>query len=136
MTSHPDPVHSHTRHAPLARRIAWLGLGLLTLAFAVFEVVAHGLGALGLALVFLVAPDLTMLVGANRRLARGQLAPPAVPWYNAAHRVWGPLALLIACTFWIDSAALFTGALAWLAHVAVDRSVGFGLRTREGFQRG
>ncbi|HEY5988403.1 MAG TPA: hypothetical protein VIV12_18795 [Streptosporangiaceae bacterium] len=75
--------HAHTdaRAArPAASRLAWLGLGLFTAAFAVFEVVKHG--------------------------------PGAVPFYNAAHRVWGPLALLVACTFWIDSAALFTGALA------------------------
>jgi len=127
-------------HAPTARpiayRLAWLGLGLLALASAVFEVVAHGFGALGPALVFLVAPDLTMLVGASRQLVRGQLAPAAVPWYNTIHRVWGPLALLAACTFWIDSASLFTGALAWLAHIAIDRGIGFGLRTREGFQHG
>jgi hypothetical protein len=131
----PTPIHSQTPR-PLARRAAWLALGLLALAFAVFEIIAHGLGALGLALVFLVAPDLTMLIGAGRKLAKGQLAPPAVPFYNTVHRVWGPLALLVACTFWINSAALFTGGLAWLAHVAVDRAAGFGLRTPQGFQRG
>jgi len=121
---------------PAAYRLAWLGIGLLALASAVFEVVAHGFGALALALVFLAAPDLTMLAGAGRQLARGQLAPAAVPWYNTVHRVWCPLALLAACTFWIDSAALFTGGLAWLAHIAIDRGIGFGLRTRGGFQRG
>jgi hypothetical protein len=104
------PTHSQTRR-PVVRRLAWLGLGLVTTAFAVFEV-------------------------AKRTLARGQLAPAAVPFYNAVHRLWGPLALLVACTFWIDSAALFTGGLAWLAHVAIDRATGFGLRTRDGFQRG
>jgi Domain of unknown function (DUF4260) len=26
--------------------------------------------------------------------------------------------------------------LAWLAHIAIDRAAGFGLRTRQGFQRG
>jgi Domain of unknown function (DUF4260) len=44
--------------------------------------------------------------------------------------------LLVACTFWIDSAALFTGGLAWLAHIAIDRATDFGLRTRQEFQRG
>jgi hypothetical protein len=129
-----------TTHAPAARptarRLAWLVLGLLALASAAFEVVAHGLGALGLALVFLAAPDLTMLAGARRPLPRGQIAPAAVPWYNSLHGVWGPLMLLAACTFWIDSAALFTGGLAWLTHIAIDRGLGFGLRTREGFQGG
>jgi hypothetical protein len=41
-----------------------------------------------------VAADLT--IGAGRRLERGQLAPPAVSFYNLVHRVWGPLALLPA----------------------------------------
>jgi Domain of unknown function (DUF4260) len=36
----------------------------------------------------------------------------------------------------VDSAALFTGGLAWLAHVALDRALGYGLRGRDGFQRG
>jgi len=49
---------------------------------------------------------------------------------------WGPLALLVACTFWILPAPLFTGGLAWLGHVAVDRAAGFGLRGPQGFQRG
>lgn len=120
---------------PDASRLAWLGPGLFTAAFAVFEVAKHGHGALAVALTFVVAPDLAMLIGANRKLARGQLAPAAVPFYNAGHRVWGPLALLLACTFWLDSAALFTGALAWLAHIAIDRAAGFGLRSPQGFQR-
>ena len=128
-------AHPHTPRSP-ARRIAWLALGLLCVAFAVFEVAKHGRGALALALTFAIAPDLAMLVGANRKLDRGQLAPAAVPFYNAVHRVWGPLALLVACTFWITSAALFSGGLAWLAHIAIDRACGFGLRDRLGFQRG
>lgn len=131
--------HTPHTHSPqsTARRVAWLVLGLLATAFTVFEVAKHGRGALALALIFVIAPDLTMLVGVGggRELTQGQLAPPAVPFYNSAHRVWGPLALLLACTFWIDSAALFAGGLAWLAHVAIDRGAGFGLRTRQGFQR-
>ncbi len=120
----------------VARRLAWLVLGLFATAFAVFEVAKHGGGALALAVAFALAPDLTMLIGANRRLARDQLAPLAAPFYNAVHRIWGPLVLLVACTFWIDSAPLFTGSLAWLAHIGLDRSLGFGLRTPQGFQRG
>jgi hypothetical protein len=120
----------------VAHRLPWLALGLFATAFAVFEVAKHGSGALALTIAFALAPDLAMLIGANRRLARGQLAPAAVPFYNALHRVWGPLTLLVACTFWIDSAPLFTGGLAWLARIGLDRSLGFGLRTPQGFQRG
>jgi hypothetical protein len=121
---------------PVGQRMGWLTLGVFCMAFAVFEIVKHGGGALALGLGFLIAPDLAMLVGANGRLAKRQLAPRAVRYYNAVHRVWGPLALLVACTFWINSAALFTGGLAWLAHVAVDRAVGYGLRAPSGFRRG
>jgi Domain of unknown function (DUF4260) len=121
---------------PAIQRLAWLGVLAATTAFAILEVGKHGAGPLALALAFALAPDLPMLIGANRGLARGQLAPAAVPFYNATHRVWGPLLLLVACTFLVDSAALFTGGLAWLAHVALDRAVGYGLRGRDGFQRG
>jgi hypothetical protein len=130
--------HAHVRvhRGSPARRLAWLVLGLLSVGFAVFEVAKHGGAPLALAIAFVVAPDLAMLIGVNRKLAPGQLAPRAVPFYNTVHRVWGPLALLVACTFWIHGPALFTGGLAWLAHVAIDRAAGFGLRTPEGFQRG
>jgi hypothetical protein len=131
----PTPTRSQTPPAT-AHRLAWLALGLLATAFAVFEVARHGRGPLVLTLTFALAPDLPMLIGAKRTLARGRLAPAAVPFYNLAHRVWGPLVLLVACTFWIDSAALFTGGLAWLAHIAIDRATDFGLRTRQEFQRG
>jgi hypothetical protein len=120
----------------LGQRSGWLALGAFCVAFAVFEVVKHGSWALGLGLGFLIAPDLAMLIGASGKLAKGQLAPRAVRYYNAVHRVWGPLAILVACTLWINSAALFTGGLAWLAHVALDRAVGYGLRAPSGFQRG
>jgi hypothetical protein len=46
------------------------------------------------------------------------------------------LALLAAGAIWPGSAALLAGGLAWLTHVGLDRGLGFGLRTPEGFQRG
>jgi hypothetical protein len=30
---------------------------------------------------------------------------------------------------------LFAGGLGWLAHIAIDRAVGYGLRSPAGFQR-
>jgi hypothetical protein len=30
---------------------------------------------------------------------------------------------------------VFTSGVVWAAHIAVDRGLGFGLRTREGYQR-
>jgi Domain of unknown function (DUF4260) len=134
-------THALTHAARPAARLAWLGLFLVATTLVVVQVARHGPGALALAIALMVAPDLTMLLGAGHKgadkpLVRGQLAPTAVPFYNAAHRLWGPLVLLAAGILWPGSAVLVTAGLAWLAHVAIDRGVGFGLRTREGFQRG
>jgi hypothetical protein len=117
------------------RRLAYAGLAAVLVGAIVFvyaredvgwwPVVAFGLG-----------PDLALLLGAGKRLERGQLHPRAVPLYNAVHRFWGPLALGIAALAASLPAAWLVGALAWATHVAVDRAVGYGLRTRDGFQRG
>lgn len=132
---HALPLHAHPAQTVI-RRLAWLALGLAAATLTVLQVTRHGTGALALSVTLAVAPDLTMLIGASRKLARGQLAPTAVPFYNTAHRVWGPLVLLGAGTVWTGSAALLAGGLAWLAHVGLDRGLGFGLRTPAGFQRG
>jgi len=67
-------------------------------------------------------------------LERGQLAPRAVPIYNAVHRYWTPAALVVS-SFLLSSPAWLAAGLAWIAHISFDRSLGFGLRTPEGFQR-
>lgn len=82
-----------------------------------------------------LAPDAALLLGIGRGLARGQIHPRAVPLYNGAHRFWGPAAVGAAAVA-LASASVFVVALAWAFHVALDRAVGYGLRTRDGFQRG
>ena len=84
-------------------------------------------GAWPLALAGLTAPDLALLAGAGAGLAPGQLHPRAVGLYNAVHRFIGPVALVAV-------GATIPG-VAWGAHVALDRAVGYGLRDRRGFQR-
>jgi hypothetical protein len=60
-----------------------------------------------------------------------------VPFYNAAHRSWIPLALAAAYTVApLDVPALFTLLLAWMLHIAVDRVAGYNLRSQDGFIRG
>jgi len=128
--------HRGTRAA--ARRAGWLLLGLFCVGFAILESVNHGLPALLMAAGFAIAPDLAMLVGARtaHSLQRGQLPPAAVPWYNAAHRAWVPLLLLVAYSVSpLNWAPLFAAGLGWLAHIAIDRAAGFGLRDAAGFQR-
>ena len=121
------------------RRAAWLAGALFWSAFAVLEGVNHGWLAGGLALLFLVAPDLAFLAGLEDapRMAKGQLAPRAVPCYNALHRALVPLALMVAYTVLpIDWPPAFAALCGWMAHISYDRALGYGLRTKEGFQRG
>ena len=121
-----------------ARRTGWLSLGLAALAFGGLEVANHGPWALALLILFVIAPDLTFLAGLKqaREMEPGQLPPVAVPWYNAAHRAWVPVLLLAAYTVSpLTWAPLFAAGLGWLAHIALDRSMGYGLRSAAGFQR-
>lgn len=116
-----------------------------------FAVLGAGAFALGLILAgvgtwqlwaFAIAPDLTFLPGLGRTRP-GQLHPRAVPFYNAAHRLWVPLALgagLAALTELgivprAAAAGWLAGACAWVAHIGTDNALGFGLRERNGFQR-
>ncbi|WP_329116550.1 DUF4260 family protein [Streptomyces sp. NBC_01465] len=120
------------------RRTAWLVNALFWSAFAVLEAVNHGWIAGLFALAFFIAPDLTMLVGVSDapRPAHGQLAPRAVPFYNAAHRALVPLALMALYTFTpLAWAPIFAALCGWLAHISYDRAFGYGLRSEEGFQR-
>lgn len=140
MTTTTVTTTATTRPArTVVRRVAWLAGALFWSAFAVLEGVNHGWLAGTLALVFLILPDLTFLVGLEDapRLAKGQLSPRAVPYYNAMHRALVPLALLVLYTVgpftWAPAFAALCG---WLAHISYDRAFGYGLRTKEGFQRG
>jgi hypothetical protein len=83
---------------------------------------------------FLAGPDVALLAGISAGLQRGQLHPRAVPLYNALHVMYGPVALGIV-SIWLGPAWL-AAALAWGAHVAMDRAAGYALRDRNGFIRG
>ena len=89
-----------------------------------------------LALGFAVMPDLSMLAGIGQPINKGQMAPRAVPFYNALHSLIGPVALLAAVLAFGGSASWLGAALAWATHIMVDRAVGYGMRTPEGYQRG
>ena len=115
------------------KRLAYLVLGFLAAGFAVAAVVTQHSSWWQLA-VFAVAPDLALIAGAGTGLARGQIHPRAVPFYNAVHRFWAP-GVLIAAALALQSPGWLAGGLAWTAHIAFDRSLGFGLRSPEGFQR-
>lgn len=117
-----------------AGRLAWAVLAALLLLAAVLEAVRHGTGYWQLA-AFAVGPDAALLLGAGGGLARGQLHPRAVRLYNLLHRLSGPLVLAVVASLGLLPLGYLVGALAWSFHVALDRSLGYGLRTRDGLQR-
>ncbi|MEA2838668.1 MAG: hypothetical protein QOD89_3218 [Bradyrhizobium sp.] len=118
----------------LTLRHGWIVPGLALAIYANAVAADHGLGLIPL-LLFGIVPHLTVLVGIGQPHARGQLAPRAVPLFNAMHHPALPLALLgVAATgilppFWL------VGALAWLGHIGVDLALGDGLRTADGWRR-
>ncbi|GAB3002186.1 DUF4260 family protein [Saccharothrix stipae] len=120
----------------VAKRVAWAALAAFLVAFIVLEVINHGGPALIGALLLLIAPDLTMFIGA-RAAGNGRLSPKAVPYYNVVHRPWIPLAVLVVYSTGAlgDHVPLFTAGLGWLAHIALDRAFGYGLRERDGSRR-
>jgi hypothetical protein len=118
------------RTIPVAR-VAYAIATALLLAALIFEATKHGLWVT--AVIGLIAPDLPLFAGGGRGLAKGQLHPRAVPAYNLAHRLIGPLALLVAAAILLPL-GFFVAGLAWATHVTLDRAVGYGLRTPEGFK--
>jgi hypothetical protein len=125
---------AHTTHTAVPpRRLAYATLTSALLAFLAFEVSRRsGWGAAALGV---LGPDVALLLGAGSGLAKGQLHPRAVPVYNVLHRFWLPAALMVAGAVGVGGPAVFVLGLAWAFHVSLDRSVGYGLRDRHGFQR-
>jgi len=117
-----------------ARRRRYGVLAGFLLVSVVFEAAKHATGYWQIA-VFATAPDLTLLAGLGSDLARGQLHPRAVVPYNVVHSMWSPLALLLIACLPGMPLGYFIGGLAWSLHIAIDRALGYGLRTRDGFQR-
>ena len=95
----------------------------------------HGLGLLPL-LVFGILPHLSVLAGIGQPHVRGQLAPRAVPLFNAMHYPPLPLAVAALGAAGVLSPFWLVGALAWLAHIVVDWALGDGLRSANGFLLG
>ncbi len=114
-------------------RPAWGALAAALFGAGLAVVLTQGAGGWQLA-AFALAPDLPLLAGGGRGLARGQLRRRAVPAYNALHRLSGPAALALVLLAGLGAGWL-VAALAWSAHIALDRSLGYGLRTRDGLQR-
>lgn len=119
---------------PLIRR-GTFALAAVALLVAAVAVAVHTGGGWWQLAVFAIAPDVALLAGAGPGLQRGQLHPRAVALYNALHRFVGPALLAAAALTGVLGTGFLVGALAWAFHVALDRAVGYGLRTPQGFQR-
>lgn len=125
-----SPAASSRRLLP---RIAWGAAALGLLGATMLQVREHGNG--WLALGFALMPDLGLLAGIDRGLKKGQLAPRAVPIYNVLHRFIGPALLALPALTGVAPMVWLSAALGWALHVAVDRTFGYGLRDKHGFQR-
>jgi hypothetical protein len=129
-----DAVAVIERPRRLALRPAWLAAGLAVAVYANALASDDGLGLVPL-LVFGIVPHLSVLGGIGQPHARGQLAPRAVPLFNAMHHPGLPLVLAAVAaagvlpTFWL------VGSLAWFGHILVDRGLGDGPRTADGWLR-
>jgi hypothetical protein len=107
-------------------RTVWAMLGLAALAAAVAMI-----GPWAFALWLL--PDLALVLGGRGAFAGdGRLAPHAVGIYNAAHSLAGPPALGALALL---APAVLPFAVLWLSHIALDRSLGYGLRAADGSLR-
>jgi hypothetical protein len=99
------------------------GLAQLTAAVAVY---AHaGFSGPVFAALFL-APDLSILAYLAGP-ARGRIA------YNSVHNILLPLVLAVSGVL-LGSPAALQIALAWLAHIGMDRMFGYGLKTAFDFK--
>ncbi|RKQ90347.1 uncharacterized protein DUF4260 [Solirubrobacter pauli] len=111
------------------RRPLQITLAVLLLAATIFEAVKHGVWVP--AAVGMLGPDIALLSG----LKDGRLNPRGVPFYNALHSYYGPVVLMVVAATGVVALGFFVAGLAWAAHIAIDRALGYGLRTRDGFQR-
>jgi Domain of unknown function (DUF4260) len=125
-------AHTQTHHRA-ARRATYGLLTALLLTAAITRAVSQGSGWWQF-FAFAIGPDLALLAGIGAGLEKGQLHPRAVRLYNVLHSFWGPGLLAIVAAITLPGGYL-VGAAAWALHVSLDRTVGYGMRTRDGFQR-
>jgi hypothetical protein len=116
-----------------ARRAAFGAIAALLLTTAIALAVGHG-GGWWQFFAFAIGPDLALFAGIGPGLEQGRLHPRAVGLYNALHSFWGPGLLAVVAAIALPGGYL-VGALVWAFHISFDRSVGYGMRTRDGFQR-
>ena len=147
-TTITDRTHDTRQEVNLRVNWGWLAAWVAITALTVMEVVEHGIGAGGTltavayvatAVGAFIAPDLTFLVGIGESVPRGHMPPGAVPFYNAAHRLAVPATLTAVMAIGLGLGPSHTplllalvAGLSWMAHIALDRAAGYGLRNPDG----
>ncbi|HTN55608.1 MAG TPA: DUF4260 family protein [Microbacterium sp.] len=113
---------------------------LVLIGFLIFESAKYGWTMGAVVIAFSLLPDIA-LIGAFDRSRPGMLLRSRVRFYNALHRPWAGLVLFVVGAVVVlpalggvdDAGKLVAVAgLAWLAHIAVDRALGYGLRDADG----
>ncbi len=104
----------------LLLRLEWITVFAAAIAFYAFTG-----GSWALFFVLIMAPDLAML---------GYLAGPLIGAivYNAFHILVWPAILVIAGLYSGEMLAVQVAAI-WIAHIAIDRALGYGLKLPSGF---
>lgn len=77
-----------------------------------------------------------MIVGAGEAHAKRQMPARAIPIYNFLHGPELPVILLAVASFGLLDLPWLVAGLGWLAHIGIDRGVGYNLRTVDGWVRG
>ena len=136
VTTTPATVATATTQgvAKLPARPGHLVAGTALTALAVTLASTWGTGVSSV-LLFAVLPDVALLLAIGGTMAHGQLPARAVPAYNVLHHPAVPAALLVLAASGALGRYWLVAALAWAAHIAIDRGVGYGLRTKDGWQR-
>ena len=109
------------RSVDLAIRLEWVAAAVAAIVFYAMTGASWWLFAL-----LLLAPDLSML---------GYIAGPRVgaACYNALHILIAPFVLALAGVLFAGPITIAV-ALTWIAHIAIDRALGYGLKLSTGFQ--
>ncbi|TPN55989.1 MULTISPECIES: DUF4260 domain-containing protein [unclassified Mesorhizobium] len=102
-------------------RLEWAVVAVAAIVFYASSGISWWLFA-----VLILAPDLSML---------GYLGGPRLGaiTYNALHMLIAPVLLLLSGHL-LGNAAAIAVALIWIAHIAIDRALGYGLKLSTGFQ--
>jgi hypothetical protein len=87
-------------------------------------------------LAFGIAPHLPVALGLGHPIPRGQLAPRAVPLFDALHEPLLPAATLGLAVAGLLAPVWMVASLTWLGHIVVDWGLGGGLHRPDGSRLG